>query len=72
MRRTIYLSDDLAAAVEAYLHDHPQLTLSNLVSEALRTRVAPPDLRAITDLPPLEPEPNRPIPVQPEDRVIFR
>ncbi|KGQ21919.1 ribbon-helix-helix domain-containing protein [Thermus filiformis] len=39
MRATIYLPDDLAQAVEAYLKEHPQTSLSALVQEALRVRL---------------------------------
>lgn len=39
MRATIYLPDDLAQAVEAYLKDHPGTSLSALVQEALRARL---------------------------------
>ena len=39
MRATIYLPDDLARAVEAYLKEHPQTSLSALVQEALRARL---------------------------------
>ena len=69
MRRTIYLPDDLAARAEEYLRDHPGVSFSNLVCEALRARVAPPDLSAILDLPALMPEADRPARVQPEDRA---
>lgn len=34
MRATIYLPDDLAQAVEAYLKDHPETSLSASVQEA--------------------------------------
>ncbi|MFN4073552.1 MAG: CopG family transcriptional regulator [Thermus sp.] len=39
MRATIYLPDDLAQAVEAYLKDHPETNLSALVQEALWARL---------------------------------
>ncbi len=39
VRTTIYLPDDLAQAVEAYLKEHPQTTLSALVREALEARL---------------------------------
>ncbi len=69
MRRTIYLPDDLAACTDEYLREHPGVSFSNLVCEALRARVAPPDLSAILGLPPLVPEADRPARVQPEDRA---
>jgi metal-responsive CopG/Arc/MetJ family transcriptional regulator len=39
MRTTIYLPDDLAQKVEAYLKEHPQTSLSALVQEALEARL---------------------------------
>lgn len=39
MRTTIYLPDDLARAVEAYLKEHPETSLSALVREALEARL---------------------------------
>ncbi|MFN3369816.1 MAG: CopG family transcriptional regulator [Thermus sp.] len=39
MRLTIYLPDDLAQAVEAYLKAHPKTSLSALVREALWARL---------------------------------
>src|SRR5207248_4341372 len=56
MRRTIYLPDVLAERVEAYLWEHPGLSLSTLVREALEHRLVPPDPGAILDLAGLVPE----------------
>lgn len=39
MRTTIYLPDDLAQLVKAYLKEHPETSLSALVQEALRARL---------------------------------
>ena len=69
MRRTVYLPDDLAEQVDQYLKDHPWLTFSGLVGEALRARVAPPDINAILELAGLVPEADRPVREQPEDRA---
>lgn len=69
MRRTIYLPDDLAASADAYLRDHPGVTFSNLVCDALRTRLVPPDINAILELAGLVPEATRPAREQPEDRA---
>jgi hypothetical protein len=69
MRRTVYLPDDLAEQVDQYLKDHPWLTFSGLVGEALRARVAPPDINALLELAGLVPEADRPVREQPEDRA---
>jgi hypothetical protein len=69
MRRTVYLPDDLAAAADTYLRDHPGLSFSNLVAEALRARVAPTDISAFLERAGLLPDPNRPARIQPEDRA---
>ncbi len=50
MRRTIYLPEDLAQRVEAYLREHPGVTLSALVREALEQKLSPRDPRAILEL----------------------
>ncbi len=39
MRTTIYLPDDLAQLVKAYLQEHPETSLSALVQEALEARL---------------------------------
>ncbi|MFZ5991399.1 MAG: CopG family transcriptional regulator [Deinococcota bacterium] len=39
MRTTVYLPDDLARAVEAYLKEHPETSLSALVQESLAARL---------------------------------
>jgi hypothetical protein len=72
MRRTVYLPDDLAAQVEEYLRDHPGVTFSGLVSDALRARVAPPDLSAILELAGIVKKAKRRPRLQPEDRVALR
>jgi metal-responsive CopG/Arc/MetJ family transcriptional regulator len=50
MRKTIYLPDDLAAQVDEYLKAHRGESLSSLVQEALKDRVAPRDPRGILRL----------------------
>lgn len=50
MKRTIYLPDNLAERVEAYLREHPGVTLSGLVQEALAQCLVPPDPSAILNL----------------------
>lgn len=39
MRTTIYLPKDLAQAVEAYLKEHPETSLSALIQESLEARL---------------------------------
>ncbi len=50
MRRTIYLPDELGRLVEEYLREHPDVTLSALVREALEQKLIPRDPRAILKL----------------------
>ena len=50
MRKTIYLPDDLAAQVDAYLKQHRGETLSSLVQEVLEERIAPRKRPSILDL----------------------
>jgi hypothetical protein len=50
VRRTIYLPDELDERVDRYLREHPGLSFSSLVQEALDGRLAPPDPRKILDL----------------------
>jgi hypothetical protein len=50
MRRTIYLPDDLAAQVDEYLAIHRDETLSSLIQEVLKEKVAPKDIGSILDL----------------------
>jgi hypothetical protein len=50
VRRTIYLPDDLNAQVDAYLADHPGMTLSSLVRNLLEARVKPRNPEAILKL----------------------
>ena len=77
MRKTIYLPDDLAARVEEYLKNNPNLTLSSLVQQALSREVTPRDRSAMLKLIGLIPKdaPRRVIPLderQPEDRYTDR
>jgi metal-responsive CopG/Arc/MetJ family transcriptional regulator len=50
MRHTIYLPDELAGRVDAYLRERPKLSLSSLVRKELEERVRPRDTRAILEL----------------------
>jgi hypothetical protein len=50
MRRTIYLPDDLAAQVDEYLAIHRDETLSSLIQEVLKEKVATKDIGSILDL----------------------
>lgn len=50
MKRTIYLPEPVARRAEAYLQEHPGLTLSTLVQRALERELAPPDPRALLEL----------------------
>lgn len=50
VRRTIYLPDELAARVDAYLREHPEKNLSGLVREALESKLTRPDPLAILEL----------------------
>lgn len=70
MRRTIYLPDDLAEQVEAYLREHPRQTLSSLVRDVLAERLRPPNTAAILDLEGLVKDARTPDYVQPEDEVV--
>ena len=72
VKRTVYLPDDLAGRVEAYLREHRSLTFSTLVQEALEHRLTPPDPRAVLDLAGLVPEASMPARQRAEDRVVRR
>jgi hypothetical protein len=41
MKASIYLSNELENAVQNYLQDHPNMTLSSLVQEALENKLKP-------------------------------
>jgi hypothetical protein len=70
VRRTIYLPNELAEQVEAYLREHPGVSLSTLVQEALEDRPAPPDPSAILVLAGLVPAASTVARLQAEDQVI--
>jgi hypothetical protein len=72
MKRTIYLPDDLARHVEAYLARHRGITLSTLVQEALEERVGPADPREILRLAGLVPKASTSARRRAEDRHISR
>lgn len=40
MEKTVYISDDLGQAVENYLKEHPEETLSSIVQEAIQKKLA--------------------------------
>ncbi|MCY7278126.1 MAG: hypothetical protein LH702_31415 [Phormidesmis sp. CAN_BIN44] len=48
MKQTIEISDPLAVQVEQYLQEHPDVTLSDLIEEALEQRLT---LNSISDVP---------------------
>jgi metal-responsive CopG/Arc/MetJ family transcriptional regulator len=50
MRKTIYLPDELAAEVDAYLKRHHGATFSSLVQQALQEKVGMSKRRSILDL----------------------
>jgi hypothetical protein len=71
MKRTVHLPQDLAERVDAYLCEHPELTFSTLVQDALARRVTPADPRALLDLIGLVPEASTAAARQrAEDRVV--
>ena len=70
MRKTIYLSDELAAQVEAYLQHHRGKTFSSLVQEVLEREVAPPDLTGLLNLAGFVTVPSRDDGRQREDQVV--
>jgi metal-responsive CopG/Arc/MetJ family transcriptional regulator len=50
VKRTVYLPDDLATQVDAYLREHPGQSFSAVVQAALSDRLGPRDTRALLDL----------------------
>jgi hypothetical protein len=72
MKRTIYLPDDLARRVDAYLARHRGITLSTLVQEALEERVRPADPREILGLAGLVPKASTSARQRAEDRLVAR
>jgi hypothetical protein len=72
MRRTIYLPEQLAERVDTYLREHPGLSLSTLVREALEHRLTPPDPGAILDLAGLVPDASTVARRQAEGRFVRR
>jgi hypothetical protein len=72
MKRTVYLPNDLAERVDAYLCEHAELTFSTLVQDALARRVTHPDPRALLDLIGLVPEASTAARQRAEDRVVGR
>lgn len=72
MKRSVYLPDDLAHDVQAYLLRHPGVTLSTLVQEALAERVRPADTRDILALAGLVPRASTAARRRAEDRHIAR
>lgn len=41
MKASIYLPSELETTVQSYLDDHPEMTLSSLVQEALESKLKP-------------------------------
>jgi metal-responsive CopG/Arc/MetJ family transcriptional regulator len=50
MKRTIYLSDELAKRVDDYLEKTPNYNLSNLIQEALEAKLATKDISQLLEL----------------------
>ena len=71
MKRTVYLPDQLDARVEAYLREHPGLSLSGLVQEALEQRLTPRDPGRVLELAGLVPSTSTRAREQAEDRVAL-
>jgi len=71
VKRTIYLPDQLDARVEAYLREHPGVSLSGLVQEALEQRLAPRDPARILELAGLVPSASTRAWEHAEDRVAL-
>ena len=40
MKRTVYIPDEYAGALENYLKEHPEETLSSIVQEAIQKKLA--------------------------------
>lgn len=72
MRRTIYLPDELAGQVEEYLREHPSVSFSTLVQEALQQRLTPSDPAAILDLAGLVASASTTARLHAEDRLVGR
>ncbi|MBI3998510.1 MAG: CopG family transcriptional regulator [Armatimonadetes bacterium] len=72
MKKTVYLPDDLAERVQAYLKQHPGLTLSELVQQSLKQRLSPADPRAILRLAGLVPRATTQAGDRAEDRHVGR
>jgi hypothetical protein len=71
VKRTVYLSDQLGARVQAYLREHPGASLSGLVQEALEQRLAPRDPRGVLELAGLVPSASTQAREHAEDRVAL-
>ena len=41
MKSSVYIPDNLSGKVQKYLENHPDLTLSGLIQEALEEKIAP-------------------------------
>lgn len=41
MKASVYIPNELEDAVQSYLKDHPEMTLSSLVQDALETKIKP-------------------------------
>lgn len=50
MKRTIYLPDELDKRVEKYLQNTPNQSLSNLIQEALESKLASKDISQLLEL----------------------
>jgi hypothetical protein len=72
MRHTIYLPDDLGQRVATHLREHPKLSLSALVQDALEHRLTPPNSGAILDLASFVPHATASARDRAEDRFISR
>ncbi len=77
-KRTVYLPDELASQVEAYMKAHTGMSFSTLVQETLTERVAPRHRRSILELAGLvnvdavERTPDDRFIDRPEDSVVLR
>jgi len=69
MRTTIYLPDPLTKAVEAYLKEHPETSLSALVQEALEARLVPKNPAVLLELAGLVKTASTPARENAEDRL---
>lgn len=41
MKRTVYIPNELAEAIDNYLKEHPEETLSSIMQEAIQKKLAP-------------------------------